>query len=69
MLGVSGVGKLWKQKQLFIRCSTYKDELDGWHAEKGRAARPLGGWILQFNCRRLGKSDGSLHISPQAIAP
>lgn len=69
MLGVSGVGKLWKQKQLFIRCSTYKDEIDGWHAEKGRAARPLGGWILQFHCKRLGKSDGSLHISPQAIAP
>lgn len=69
MLGVSGVGKLWKQKQLFIRCSTYKDEIDGWHAEKGRAARPLGGWILQFNCKRLSKNDGSLHISPQAIAP
>ena len=69
MLCVSSNGKLKKQKQLFLRCSSYKDEIDGWHAEKGRAARPLGGWILQFNCRRVSVSDGSLEVSPQAIAP
>lgn len=69
MLGVTSLGKLRKQKQLFLRCSTYKDEIDGWHAEKGRAARPLGGWILQFNCKRVSKHDGSIEITPQAIAP
>lgn len=45
-------GLVQQRKQLFLRCSTYKNETDGWHAEKGRAARPIGGWWLEFNGRR-----------------
>ncbi len=38
-----------------IRGSTYKDEYvdgyEGWHTEKGRGPRPLGGWWLRFGVR------------------
>ena len=38
-----------QKRELFLRSSTYKNEVDGWHAETGKAARPLGGWWLKFN--------------------
>ncbi len=39
--------KVVRRKQQFLRGSTYNDEhADGWHAQQGRAARPLGGWWL-----------------------
>ena len=37
-----------RRQQLFLRGSTYKDETEGWHASKGRSARPLGGWWLKM---------------------
>jgi hypothetical protein len=42
--------KIVRHKQLFLRCSSYKDEHsdapNSWHSQGGRAARPLGGWWL-----------------------
>jgi hypothetical protein len=43
--------------QWFIRCGTYKTEhvgMEGYHTEKGRAARPLGGVWLQWDYERAG---------------
>ena len=41
-----------KRNILFIRCSTYKDEYEdgfgGFHVEKGRGPRPIGGQWLHF---------------------
>lgn len=46
---VTTAGKVYQQSQLFLRCSTWKDESnDGYHVEKGRAARPIGGWWLDL---------------------
>lgn len=41
--------------QYFIRSGTYKDEQTGWHASKGRAARPLGGFWLDLTCKSNGQ--------------
>ena len=39
----------------YIRCGTYKDEWEdghaGFHVEKGRGPRPLGGWWVRFGLR------------------
>jgi hypothetical protein len=39
----------------YIRCATYKDEYDdgyaGYHVEKGRGPRPLGGWWQRFSVK------------------
>ncbi len=36
----------------YVRCGTYKEEFEkgayGFHVEKGRGPRPLGGWWLKF---------------------
>lgn len=46
---VTARGKIEQRPQLFLRCSTWKDEsLDGWHVQQGRAARPIGGWWLEL---------------------
>jgi hypothetical protein len=37
-----------QKRELFLRASTYKNETGGWHAETGKAGRPLGGWWLNF---------------------
>lgn len=40
-----------ERRQWFIRGSTYKDEHvggNGWHVAQGRAAKPKGGWWLEF---------------------
>ena len=51
---------LVREQRHFIRCGTYKDEYDdghaGFHIEKGRGPRPLGGWWQRFyvkNCRLM----------------
>ena len=45
---VSSRGLVYTQPQLFVRCSCWKDETDGYHVEKGRAARPIGGWWAEL---------------------
>lgn len=48
---VTAKGRVHRSRQLFLRCSCWKHEDQGntgWHMEKGRAARPLGGWWLEF---------------------
>lgn len=46
-------GKIRSINQMFLRCSSYKHEDSGYHIEKGRAARPIGGWWLEFSMSRL----------------
>jgi len=44
-----------RQDQLFLRAGTYKREEwggSGYHTEKGRSARPVGGWWLDFEISR-----------------
>lgn len=64
---VTDAGVIRRRRQLFLRGSTYKDETEGWHASKGRAARPLGGWWLKFTYRRASGGDGIRCIEPVAI--
>lgn len=44
-----------KDAMQFVRCGTYKDEFEdghaGFHVEKGRGPRPLGGWWQRFSIR------------------
>lgn len=47
--------KIKLRRQWFLRNSTYKQEdgstendISGWHVERGRAARPIGGWWMDF---------------------
>lgn len=46
---------LQRGEMYFVRCGTYKDEFEdghaGWHIEKGRGPRPLGGWWQRFSIR------------------
>lgn len=55
----------------YIRTSTFKDEFgtDGWHVEKGRGPRPLGGYWLLFRwSEKKGVDDNiivSIHDHPQ----
>ena len=49
---VNGSGSVEYRQQLFLRSSTYKMEIDGYHAEKGRGPRPLGGWWVEFRYLR-----------------
>lgn len=45
----SSRGTVTQDQQLFIRCGSYKDEThDAWHISKGRGARPIGGWFINF---------------------
>jgi hypothetical protein len=52
---VNNAGRICRRVQLFLRGGTYKNETRGWHAEKGRAARPLGGYWLHFKARQCRK--------------
>jgi hypothetical protein len=45
---LSSQGKVTFRRQLFLRASTYKREIDGYHSEKGRGPRPVGGWWVEF---------------------
>ena len=49
---LNNVGTVVARQQLFLRSSTYKVEDDGYHAEKGRGPRPLGGWWLEMRYLR-----------------
>lgn len=52
MVRCSSRGHVTHQQQLFVRCGSYKDEThDAWHISKGRGARPLGGWFLNFTAQ------------------
>lgn len=46
---------LTRDSSSYIRCGTYKDEYEdgyaGYHIEKGRGPRPLGGWWQRFSVR------------------
>jgi hypothetical protein len=58
ILHLDHVGNVVEMHQLFLRGSCYKREhLDGngYHIEKGRSARPLGGWWLHFDLWRGSK--------------
>lgn len=64
---INSAGRIIKKDQVFLRGSCYKQECDGgngWHVEGGRAARPLGGWWLQFTYRAC---HGDRIISVKAI--
>lgn len=58
-------GGVVRKKQLFLRCGAYKDETDGWHAQQGRASRPIGGWLLSF---QSGSSGYRWSVQPSASA-
>lgn len=68
LLSVDAHGYLKRDHQLFLRCASYKDEIDGWHAEKGRAARPLGGWLVRFKLKRQ-MTGQSLVVTPEPVLP
>lgn len=46
------LGNVEERSQWFLRCASYKRERHGWHAEKGRAGRPIGGWWISCQCHR-----------------
>lgn len=55
MTGINNLGRVVQRNQVFLRSGTYKAEErggKGYHIEKGRAARPLGGWWLEMTPRR-----------------
>jgi UDP-2,3-diacylglucosamine pyrophosphatase LpxH len=55
---ITAHGHIVKKQQLFIRCSTFKDEAKcTWHSEMGRGARPIGGWWLDFEMQKNIKSE------------
>jgi len=53
---VSPEGNPVRKTQWFLRGGAYKreDGPNGWHVEKGRSARPCGGWWLKFTVRKVG---------------
>lgn len=58
---VSSKGIVHTMQQLFLRCSCWKEETTGYHVEKGRAARPVGGWWLNLQAVR-SRSDGHYEV-------
>ena len=62
-------GKVEQAHQLFLRCSAWKDESgEGWHVEKGRAARPAGGWWLEFQPTKTQNDKNNYNISMRATS-
>lgn len=54
---VTARGVIRHRRQLFLRCSSWKNESsDGWHVQQGRAARPIGGWWLEVSAVRTPQS-------------
>ena len=49
MTRVTDRGVVYTVQQLFLRCGAYKEETEGWHIEKGRAGRPVGGWWVELD--------------------
>jgi hypothetical protein len=66
---VSNRGKIFQQPQLFLRCSTWKDESqDGYHVEQGRASRPIGGWWLELTSAKTREHRNSTyHVRMRAV--
>jgi len=70
-LSLTGCGRVRARRIHFVRSSTYKDEYgEGgttWHIEKGRRARPLGGWWLTLSIVQTenGKNATVLGVSIQ----
>ena len=65
MIGINSKGRVVQQPQLFLRAGTYKREEmggSGYHTEKGRSARPVGGWWLDFEMAR-SKSSTVVHVN------
>lgn len=62
---LSSMGKVEQVRQLFLRSSCWKDESSGsgWHIQKGRAARPIGGWWLEIEMR-ASNGNRSVNVSP-----
>lgn len=52
---LNDASELRRDEMYFIRCGTYKDEFEdghaGYHVEKGRGPRPLGGWWQRFSVK------------------
>jgi hypothetical protein len=59
IIALSPEGQAVRKTQLFLRGGAYKreDGPGGWHVEKGRAARPCGGWWLRFTARKGAKTE------------
>ena len=57
VIALNNQGGVEKKTQLFLRGGAYKHEegAGGWHVERGRSARPAGGWWLRFTMARPGK--------------
>ena len=51
------------RRQLFLRSSTYKREVGGWHARKGRGPRPLGGWWINYSSQRPNGRDSNRQLT------
>ncbi len=60
-------GNIERSQQLFLRGSAYKCEHKpyGFHVENGRAARPLGGWWLNFGVSFKEQSIMQVKMSPE----
>jgi hypothetical protein len=54
---VSDRGQVYTVQQLFLRCGAYKEEDSGWHCEKGRAGRPVGGWWVELAGHKPGHGE------------
>jgi hypothetical protein len=61
-------GDIQVREQIFLRSSTYKDETedDLYHTSRGRAARPLGGWWLNFQVQSHNDRADLIVTSEQA---
>jgi hypothetical protein len=57
VIALNHQGGVEKKTQLFLRGGAYKHEegAGGWHVERGRSARPAGGWWLRITMARPGK--------------
>lgn len=66
---VTSRGKIEQRPQLFLRCSTWKDESgDGWHVQQGRAARPIGGWWLELtSSKKKSVNSNGYHMNMRAV--
>lgn len=62
------LGNIKQHHQFFVQLSTYKEEMlvenDGWHAEMGREARPLGGHWIEFEKTPEKNRNFSLRYRP-----
>ncbi len=68
VLALDGSLEVIEKQQLFLRGSCYKREDSYYHIANGRAARPLGGWWLNVEFRRPGKSGVKCQLIPVPTA-